>query len=79
MITAGEIDLVSAYQMLREDQKSRGQGEYDPVAVVSPTTGDALVYGNAWVSGDAMVYGDARVYGDALVYRDWETDRKSVV
>ena len=44
LITAGEIDLVSAYQMLREDQKSRGQGEYDPVAVVSPTTGEPSAY-----------------------------------
>ncbi len=44
VMVCGNCDLVSAYQMLREDQKSRGQGEYDPVAVVSPTTGEPSAY-----------------------------------
>lgn len=40
LITAGEIDLASAYQMLRDSQLLRKQEGYAPVSVVSPTTGE---------------------------------------
>lgn len=40
LIVGGEMDMVSAYQMLRENQKRKGQEDYAPVAVVSPTTGE---------------------------------------
>jgi archaellum biogenesis ATPase FlaH len=41
LIVGGEIDALSAYQMLRDYQISRGNGEYDAVAVVSPTVGES--------------------------------------
>lgn len=44
LIVAGEADKVAAFQMLAENQKKKGQGDYDPVPVVSPTTGE----GSAW-------------------------------
>lgn len=37
LIVGGEVDQLSAYQMLAEYQATRG---YDPVAVVSPTVGE---------------------------------------
>ena len=40
LITAGEEDKVAAYQMLKDSQVERGQGEFESVAVVSPTTGE---------------------------------------
>lgn len=40
VITGGEIDQLSAYQMLRNYQKTRGNDEFEPVAVVSPTVGE---------------------------------------
>lgn len=41
LIVAGEADKVAAFQMLRDSQIKRGQGEYEPIAVVSPTCGEA--------------------------------------
>lgn len=40
LICAGEEDKVAAFQMLRDNQLKRGQGEFEPIAVVSPTTGE---------------------------------------
>ena len=40
LIVGGEEDKVAAYEMLAEAQKARGQGEYLPIPVVSPTTGE---------------------------------------
>lgn len=40
LICAGEVDMVSAYQMLREQQLRKGQEDYAPIAVLSPTTGE---------------------------------------
>lgn len=40
LITAGEEDKVAAYQMLKDSQVERGQGDFESVAVVSPTTGE---------------------------------------
>lgn len=45
LITAGEEDKLAAYQMLRDDQISRGQGDYEPIHVVSATCGEgSLAY-----------------------------------
>lgn len=44
LIVGGESDKVAAYQMLREDQITRKQGEYEATAVVSPTTGEPSAY-----------------------------------
>lgn len=41
LIVAGEADKVAAFQMLRDSQIKRGQGEYEPIAVVSPTCGES--------------------------------------
>ena len=41
VITAGEIDQLSAYQMLRDYQISKGNEDYEPIPVVSPTTGES--------------------------------------
>lgn len=41
VITAGEIDKLSVAQILRDYQISRGQEDYDRVAVVSCTAGEA--------------------------------------
>lgn len=38
LIVGGEIDQLSAFQMLKDYQSSRG---YDPIAVVSPTIGES--------------------------------------
>lgn len=40
ILVAGEIDLCSAYQMLRDSQIKKGQEDYAPVTVLSPTTGE---------------------------------------
>ncbi len=40
LIVGGEEDKVAAFQMLRDNQLERGQSDYDPIAVVSPTTGE---------------------------------------
>ena len=40
LICAGEEDKCAAQDMLREYQKMKGQADYDPYAVVSPTTGE---------------------------------------
>lgn len=40
VIVGGEVDLLSAYQMLWDYQVSKGNQEYAPVAVVSPTIGE---------------------------------------
>lgn len=40
LIVGGEEDKVAAYQMLRESQIARGQGEFSAIPVVSPTTGE---------------------------------------
>lgn len=41
LIVGGEEDKVAAFQMLRDNQIERGQSDYEPVAVVSPTTGES--------------------------------------
>lgn len=41
MIVGGEIDQLSAYQMLRDYQLQTGKSDYDPVPVVSPTVGES--------------------------------------
>lgn len=40
LIMGGEEDKCAAFQMLRDYQISKGQGEFDPYAVVSITTGE---------------------------------------
>ena len=40
LIVGGEEDKVAAFQMLRDNQLERGQSDYDPIAVISPTTGE---------------------------------------
>lgn len=40
LIVGGEIDKVSAYQMLAESQENRNGKGYDPIPVVSPTSGE---------------------------------------
>ena len=41
MIVGGEIDQLSAYQMLRDYQRQTGKTDYDPVPVASPTVGES--------------------------------------
>ena len=42
VICAGEVDFLSAFQMLRDYQISRGSDEkYDPIACVTPTVGES--------------------------------------
>lgn len=41
LIVAGEEDKLAAYQMLRDDQIARNQGDYDPIHVVSGTVGES--------------------------------------
>lgn len=40
LVVGGQVDQLSAYQMLRDDQVKRGKEEFDPFAVVSPTVGE---------------------------------------
>ena len=41
VICAGEVDFLSAFQMLRDYQVSKGnEGKFDPVACVTPTVGE---------------------------------------
>lgn len=44
LLVGGEEDKVAAYQMLRDSQIKRKQDHYDPIAVVSPTTGEGSTY-----------------------------------
>lgn len=41
IIAGGEIKQRAAYQMLLDDQKSKGKTEWEPTAVVSPTIGES--------------------------------------
>jgi archaellum biogenesis ATPase FlaH len=41
LIVGGEVDMLSAEQMLRESQVSRGYGDYETFAVVSPSVGES--------------------------------------
>lgn len=41
LIVGGEVDMLSAEQMLRESQEARGYGDYENFAVVSPTIGES--------------------------------------
>lgn len=41
LIVGGEVDMVSAEQILRESQEKRGYGEYESFAVVAPTIGES--------------------------------------
>ena len=42
VICAGEVDFLSAFQMLRDYQVSKGnEGKFDPVACVTPTVGES--------------------------------------
>lgn len=41
LIVGGEVDMVSAEQMLRESQEARGYGDYESFAVVSPSIGES--------------------------------------
>lgn len=43
MIVGGEIDALSAYQMLKDDYDKKGNSQYDEVAVVSSTVGENSV------------------------------------
>lgn len=40
VVVCGNCDKAAAFGMLRESQKKRGQQEFEPIAVVSPTTGE---------------------------------------
>ena len=40
IITGGELDAMSAYQMLYDYQRAKGNGEFEPVPVVSCTVGE---------------------------------------
>lgn len=44
IIVAGEIDQLSTYQMLRDDQVRRGKEMYEPVAVVTPICGEGSAF-----------------------------------
>jgi archaellum biogenesis ATPase FlaH len=41
LIVGGEVDMLSAEQMLRENQEKRGYGDYEAFAVVSPSIGES--------------------------------------
>lgn len=41
LIVGGEEDKAAAFCMLRESQIKRGQQDFEPIAVVSPTTGES--------------------------------------
>lgn len=41
LIVGGEVDMLSAEQMLRENQEKRGYGDYESFAVVSPSIGES--------------------------------------
>jgi archaellum biogenesis ATPase FlaH len=41
LIVGGEVDFLSAYQILRDNQLSRGKENYDSIAVISSTLGEA--------------------------------------
>lgn len=41
LLVGGEHDQLAAYQMIREYQVSKGNGHYEPPAVVSPTIGES--------------------------------------
>ena len=44
LIVGGCEDKAAAYQMLLDNQKERGQSDFEPIAVVSPTTGEPSAY-----------------------------------
>lgn len=61
LIVGGEVDMVSAFQMLRDNQKRKGQEDYAPVAVVSPTTGEGSAITQIrkhyeWLCGFESIY-----------------------
>lgn len=44
LIVGGCEDKAAAYQMLIDNQKDRGQSDFEPIAVVCPTTGEPSAY-----------------------------------
>ena len=44
LIVGGEEDKAAAYQMLLDSQRERGQADFEPIAVVCPTTGEPSAY-----------------------------------
>jgi archaellum biogenesis ATPase FlaH len=44
LIVGGEVDMLSAEQMLRESQEARGYGDYESFAVVAPSIGESGAY-----------------------------------
>lgn len=44
LLVGGEEDKVAAFQMLRDSQIERGQEDFPPIPVVSPTTGEVSAY-----------------------------------
>lgn len=44
MICAGEVDALSAYQILKGEYDRRGNNQYDEIAVVSPVAGEGGAY-----------------------------------
>ena len=47
VIVGGEVDFLSAYQMLRDDQVKRNKDNFDPIAVVCSTLGEAGTFKQA--------------------------------
>lgn len=44
LIVGGEEDKAAAFEMLRENQIQRNQQDFEPIAVVSPTTGETSAH-----------------------------------
>lgn len=44
IVVGGEVDQLSAFQILRDYQKSKGSDGYEPIPVVSPTVGETNAY-----------------------------------
>lgn len=44
LVTSGEHDALAGFQMLEDYRASRGQSDYDPIPVVSPTIGESGAY-----------------------------------
>ncbi len=78
LVVGGEEDKAAAYQILRENQKRRGQEDYAPVAVVSPTTGEGSAYKQMQKQYDFLNQFENIILGYDNDEAGWEATRKAI-
>ncbi len=78
LVVGGEEDKAAAFQILRDNQKRRGQEDYAPVAVVSPTTGETSAVKQLQKQYDFLNQFENIIIGMDNDDAGWEATRKII-